>query len=78
MRILCFEWYDSAMPTSPLPSDRTKVSYILDKQSKSKLEAAAKAAGVSMSEVISEALVKAGILIVRKVIKKAKAKKKAA
>lgn len=37
----------------PLPDELTKVSYILPKVEKEKLEAAAKKAGVSMSTFIS-------------------------
>lgn len=44
------------MPNQPLPEHLTKVSYILDKTDKPKLEAAAKKEGCSMSEVITRAL----------------------
>jgi len=44
------------MPTTSLPDHLTKVSYILPKEAKPKLEAAAKKAGVSMSEIITRAL----------------------
>lgn len=49
------------MPTSPLPDNLTKVSYILPKTAKTKLERAARAAGKSMSAVITDALVAAGV-----------------
>lgn len=48
--------YHDAMPRKayyPLPDELTKVSYILPKVEKEKLEAAAKKAGVSMSTFIS-------------------------
>lgn len=50
------------MPTTPLPEHLTRVTYILDKVHKAKLEAAAQKAGVSMSVIISRALAKQGIL----------------
>ena len=50
------------MPTSEMPKHLTKVSYILRKKDKPKLLKAAQAAGLSMSEIITKALVRARIL----------------
>lgn len=50
------------MPTTPLRSDLTKVSYILPKSAKPKLARAAKRAGMSLSGLITYALTKQGIL----------------
>lgn len=47
--------------TARLPSNMTKVSFIVPKRDKPKLERAAKRAGKSMSAIISDALVQAGI-----------------
>ena len=41
----------------PLPEDATKVSYILSQKEKKKLATDAKREGVSMSEIITRALV---------------------
>jgi hypothetical protein len=50
------------MPNSPLPENMTKVSYILEKKAKKKLEQAAKKTGCSMSALITKALAVAGVL----------------
>jgi len=50
------------MPTSQMPSHLTKISYILSKEDKARVERAAKKAGVSMSALISRALAEKGIL----------------
>lgn len=50
------------MPTSKLPDNVTKVSYILEKRDKPKLVAAAEKGGISMSALITNALVSVGIL----------------
>jgi hypothetical protein len=50
------------MPTTPLPETMTKVSYILEKPAKIRLEKAAKKAGVSMSKYITQILIDAGVL----------------
>ena len=52
------------MPTSLLPAHLCRVTYILPKAQKRSLEAAAKARKVSMSQVITEALDKAGVFLV--------------
>lgn len=50
------------MPASQMPDHRTKISYIVEKRDKVKLERAAQKAGVSMIDLITGALVAAGIL----------------
>ena len=45
------------MATTKLPHELTKVSYILPKKAKAKLERAAKSEGVTLSRLISLALV---------------------
>jgi hypothetical protein len=42
------------MPTSPLPDHLTKISYILPKRDKARIERAAKELGCSMSDYISQ------------------------
>jgi hypothetical protein len=49
------------MPTTPLPPDKTKVSYIVDKKLKEKLAKAAKREGLTMSELITDALADKGV-----------------
>lgn len=50
------------MATQKMPDHLTKVSYILPKKDKPKLEKAAAKAGKSMSAVITEALTSIGVL----------------
>ena len=61
------------MPTSQMPAHLTKVSYILLKTDKPKLERAAARADQSMSDVISHALRAFGVKVTKpKQRKKAK------
>jgi hypothetical protein len=48
--------------TSQMPAHLTKVSYILPKRDKPKLERAARSKGLSMSALITETLIAAGII----------------
>jgi hypothetical protein len=50
------------MPASQMPDHRTKISYIVEKRDKAKLERAARKSGLSMIDLITGALVSAGIL----------------
>ncbi len=60
------------MPTSALPLTHTKVSYILLKMQKRHLEYTAKVRGVSMSQVITDALDRARVFSVDAPTKKRK------
>ncbi len=59
------------MPTTPLPSHLTKISYILPKKDKARLERAAKELGVSMSTYITQVLTAAQELSKKPAPKKA-------
>ena len=64
MRILLRSGILTVMPTSALPDNQTKVSYILLKTQKRSLEIAAKIRKVSMSQVITDALDRARVFTV--------------
>lgn len=65
------------MPTSLLPPNQCRVTYILLRTAKRSLEAAAKVRRVSMSQVITDALERAGVFRSEAPTKARRAKKAA-